>query len=142
MARLRGLSKFGELLLDCSSTDDYSPLFQSLKDMGPSAIDLELRCLEVPVVISNISDEKEELILLKFFLRAIGQQLDKKLDYELVNAFLSLFFKIHSQTIMRTPELVEECKVLHDNLIGSLEEIGDTMNKSLCIINYLKSAVI
>ena len=144
MARLRGLSRFGELLIECSTSGDYSSVFVSLKDMGPSAVDVELRCLEIPISITDDLDteRKEKPILLKYFLQAISFQLDKKTDYELVQAFLSLFLKIHSETIMKDADLVTECSDLYHKLILSWESLDDTMKKSLCIINYLRSAVI
>lgn len=143
MARLRGLSKFGELLLDCSSTGDYKPVFEFLKNLGPSVINVELRCLDIPISISDISGTgNEEAILLKHFIRAISQQLDTKIDYELCQAYLSLFLKIHSETIMKTPELIQECRDLYVKLSGTWDDLEDTMRKSICVINYLRGAVI
>lgn len=146
MARLRGLSKFGELLIECSTSGDYSSVFASLKDMPPSTVDVEIRCLEIPISITDDSgmERKDKPILLKYFLQAMTFQLDKKVDYELVQAFLSLFLKIHSEMIMKDPDpdLVTECSHLYHKLILSWESLDDTMKKSLCIINYLRSAVI
>lgn len=111
--------------------------------MGPSAIDVELRWLDVSIAISDVSDaEREKPVLLKHFIRAITQQLETKVDYELCQAYLSLFLKIHSETIMKTPELVEECRELYQKLSGTWEDLEDTMKKSICIINYLRGAVI
>lgn len=129
--------------MDCSNTGDYQPVFRCLKNMGPSAIDVELRCLDVSIAISDVSDaETEKPILLKHFIRSITQQLETKVDYELCQAYLSLFLKIHTETIMKTPELIEECRELYQKLSGTWEDLEDTMKKSICIINYLRGAVI
>lgn len=143
MARLRGLSKFGELLMDCSKTTSYEPVFQSLKEMGPSAIDVELRCLEIPISLSDVPGADEESpILLKYFMQAMSRMLDSRMDFELVQGFLSLYLKIHSETIMKTPLLIAECDELQRKISTSWNELDDAMKKSLCVINYLRSAVI
>ena len=106
-------------------------------------MDVELRCLDVIIRVADISEsDNEQPILLKYFLKAMGQQLDRRIHYELVQAFLSLFLKIHSETIMKSPELVKECEVLYSKLTTSQEELDDSMKKSLCVTNYLRNAVI
>lgn len=57
-----------------------------LKDLGPSAIDTELRGL-APDMGGNIS-------VMQSFLRMIGSMLRLKQDFDLAQAYLALFLKV------------------------------------------------
>lgn len=73
---------------------DATPL-QLLKDMGPSAIDTELRALA--------PDMNGTLEQMQAFLRMIGAMLDSKRDFDLAQAYLALFLKVRqaSGTVRR-----------------------------------------
>lgn len=148
MNKLRGLSSFGELLLESGAASDYIRVMETLKQMGPSAIDLELRSLDMPILLeedeAGTGDEvipHEKPVLLLHFMRAIQQKLESRKDFELTQSYLGLFLKIHSETIMRNHELRNECRVVSECLSGVWADVDMKFNKSLCIINFLRSSL-
>lgn len=64
---------------------DVAPV-QMLKEMGPSAIDSELRGLA--------PDAGGAVEVLQSFLRMVGGMLDSKRDFDLAQAYLALFLKV------------------------------------------------
>lgn len=147
-ATLRNLSLFSELLLDCANTSNYVPILSKLKEMGPSAIDAELRSLDVLLPAPAEEDEmesetsEEKPILLTYFLKAVEQGLKSRRDFELLQSYLGLFLKIHSDIIVKDVDLVAECIVLSKLQNEAWDELQMKFHKTLCIVNYLRSAII
>ncbi|KAK3698159.1 hypothetical protein QZH41_006981 [Actinostola sp. cb2023] len=62
------------------------PLMDKLKDMGPSAIDLELRMLA--------PDAGGDIVLMKQFMEFLMAQIATRKDFELAEAYMALFLQI------------------------------------------------
>ncbi|KAH9300656.1 hypothetical protein KI387_012239, partial [Taxus chinensis] len=89
-----GYSAFMQLLHSCMETKDFAPVTDYLKSMSPSAVDLELRMLQI-IDNENIT-ESEHAIELK----GIGMLLDYFINevvcnnnFEFVQALIRLFLK-------------------------------------------------
>lgn len=145
---MRNLSPFSELLLDCANTSNYAPILSKLRELGPSAIDAEIRSLDVLLPSPTDEDEmeteasNEKPILLSYFLKAMEQGLKSKKDFELLQSYLGLFLKIHSDIIVNDADLVDECIVLSTLQNEAWDELQMKFHKTLCIVNYLRSAII
>lgn len=148
--RLRGLSSFGQLLLECEENNSYKELWSSLKEMSPSAIDVEIRSLDFPLIKSSdnlindfemmdYNDGKSHLLV--YFLRAIRNGLKTGKDYELMVSYLALFLKIHAEVLFKNSEAREECQLIASSLKDSWSMLETKFNMSLCIINYLRSSI-
>ncbi|XP_072570982.1 WD repeat-containing protein 36 isoform X2 [Paramormyrops kingsleyae] len=79
-------SNFFLQLEDAWVTNNYTTPLQLLKDLGPSAVDTELRALA--------PDMNGALEQMQAFLRMIGTMLDSKRDFDLAQAYLALFLKL------------------------------------------------
>ena len=138
------LSSFSELLLECASKGDYEPILSLLKEMGPSKIDAELRCLDIPLTLDDdgdsVTDEDKPLLLL-YFLNAMEQGLKSRKDYELLISFLSLFLRTHMEILLKEPLLKDACIRVDRVVQDSWSSIESSFSQNLCIINFLRSFV-
>merc|ERR1739848_755643 len=72
-------------------SEGYEELFNLFSALSPSQIDHEIRSLSFADPTNNF---------LKKFLTHIASKLETKTDYELANAYLSIFLNIHEQVIL------------------------------------------
>jgi len=120
--------------MSCSEKFDYWPLLEQLKTMGPSAVDAEIRSLS--------ADTNGSHHLMLNFLEGMEELLKTNRDFELIQSYLGLFLKIHIDEIANNEELKTKC----DHLSQMTEELWNRLskefNKSLCLVNYIRSAVL
>lgn len=77
------------LLHHASQTHDFTPFLSHLKSLPPSAADIEIRSL-------SPSQQPFELTL---FVNALTSRLRAKQDYELVQAWMAVFLRVHGDVI-------------------------------------------
>ncbi|XP_029108979.1 WD repeat-containing protein 36 [Scleropages formosus] len=127
-------SDFYLQLEDAWLTNNYAGPLGLLKGMGPSAIDTELRGLA--------PDVGGTLEIMQAFLRMITNMLDSKRDFDLAQAYLALFLKLHLRLISQEPELMEESSKVSQKLEEIWTEMETLFNQSLCLLAYTKSALL
>ncbi|EEC05019.1 WD-repeat protein, putative [Ixodes scapularis] len=111
-----------------------TPVLERLKELGPSSIDFEIRGL------SPESGGSAEAML--NFLRAMTAGLRSRRDFELIQSYLGLFLKIHADALASEAEFREVLESLSKEQQASWMKLEATFNQSLCIVNYLRSAVL
>lgn len=131
------VSPFGLLLCECASkpTPDFTEVLVELKQFGPSKIDAELSLL-APESCAGSTD------YLLYFLNAIHWMITRNDNFELAQSYLALFLKIHTDCIVKQLVLVEECAKIADAMHGSWQRLSTSLGKSLCLINFLRNAVL
>jgi U3 small nucleolar RNA-associated protein 21 len=72
-------------------SSNYDPLIEHLKLLPPARADLEIRSLD-PRVRGGFSE-------LSAFVDALTMRLKLRRDFELVNAWMAVFLKIHADTV-------------------------------------------
>ncbi|XP_048876461.1 WD repeat-containing protein 36 [Brienomyrus brachyistius] len=127
-------SNFFLQLEDAWVTNDYATPPQLLKDMGPSAIDMELRALA--------PDMNGALEQMQAFLRMVGAMLDSKRDFDLAQAYLALFLKLHLRLVSQESALMDEALKVLQRLEGTWMDMQTLFNQSLCLLAYTKSALL
>ncbi|CAG2106095.1 unnamed protein product [Medioppia subpectinata] len=132
--KLKPISLFGELIISCNNDSNYSPVVERLKSMGQSAIDAEIRSLSTQL---NGSPN-----LLIYFLDAMETTLKINKDFELIQSYLGLFLKIHIEDIISNDTLKTRCEQLCQTTEELWDRLSNEFNKSLCLTNYLRSAVL
>ncbi|EGG12481.1 uncharacterized protein MELLADRAFT_32760 [Melampsora larici-populina 98AG31] len=80
-------SEFTRRLMKDESDKNYEDLFEYVKNLSPSALDIELR--------SITTDDQ-----MKALLRALTVRLTSGKEFEMIQAILSVFLKIHGQEII------------------------------------------
>ncbi|XP_069481588.1 WD repeat-containing protein 36 [Ambystoma mexicanum] len=127
-------STFYMQLEEALSNQNYESPVKTLKEMGPSRIDTELRGLG--------PDDGGSVEVMQSFLQMIGRMLDSKHGFELAQAYLALFLKLHLRTLSLQPTLLEELKKLSAQLETTWTNLQTLFNQSLCVLNYMKSALL
>jgi U3 small nucleolar RNA-associated protein 21 len=93
---------------------------EHLKSLAPASADLELRSLS-----AGEDDESNELL---HFIRALTSRLAARRDYELTQAWMTVFLRLHFDIVLESETLMnalkewklhqaKECSRL-DNLVG------------------------
>ncbi|KXJ18322.1 WD repeat-containing protein 36 [Exaiptasia diaphana] len=132
--KLQPQSHFQRILVQSSNSKNYEPLMAYLKDMGPSGIEMELRLL-APVAGGDI-------MLIEKFMEFLLIQITTRKDFELAEAYMSLFLKLHGSIIVSHSELLEEARKLHFLHNQTWNHIQDLINQGLCLVGYFKSALV
>ncbi|XP_031952221.1 WD repeat-containing protein 36 isoform X2 [Corvus moneduloides] len=121
-------------LEEALSTNKYKAPLDLLKSLGPSNIEIELRGL------APEGGGSTEVML--SFLRMIGMMLNKKYNFELAQAYLALFLKLHLKILSSEPKLLEELSKLSMQLEETWIHLQSLFNQSLCVLTYMKSALL
>ncbi|RXG70689.1 WD repeat-containing protein 36 [Armadillidium vulgare] len=122
------LTPFGEML----NEKKYEEAMKMLMNMGPSAIDVEIRELDP---FTSGSDK-----LLLNFLRMIKYCISNKKYFEVAEGYLSLYLKIHSDYVLENEEIQELCQKLLNCERESWHSIKNSLNKSLSLISYFRNS--
>ncbi|KEY74201.1 hypothetical protein S7711_00358 [Stachybotrys chartarum IBT 7711] len=112
---------FASKLRAGAASNNYDDFVEHLKCLSPSSADLELRSLS----IGKGDDESNELL---HFIQALIARLHARRDYELTQAWMAVFLRLHFDSIMANEALVnalqewkeqqeKECSRL-DSLVG------------------------
>ncbi|KAL2002534.1 hypothetical protein VTN02DRAFT_6557 [Thermoascus thermophilus] len=84
-------SRFSTLLHSGSRSGDFRPFIEYLKSLSPAKADLEIRSLDPRV--------REGRCELADFVMALTEQLKSKRDFELVNAWMAVFLRLHGDVV-------------------------------------------
>ncbi|EER44831.1 WD repeat protein [Histoplasma capsulatum H143] len=74
-----------------SDSNHYAPFIEYLKSLPPAKADLEIRSLD-PGLLSGRKQGMNELVA---FVEALTAQLRTRRDFELVNAWMAVFLRVH-----------------------------------------------
>ncbi|XP_029564560.1 WD repeat-containing protein 36 [Salmo trutta] len=127
-------SHFYQQLESAMLSNKYDGPVGMLKEMGPSGIDAELRGL-APDMGGDVS-------VLQGFLKMVASMLDSKRDFDLAQAYLALFLKLHLRLISQEPGLMEEASKVSEKLEDTWTSMQTLFNQSLCLLSYTKSALL
>ncbi|XP_074642621.1 WD repeat-containing protein 36-like [Tubulanus polymorphus] len=131
---LLSYTAFGKLVEKSVPSRQYGTIMAAMKEMSPSAIDIEIRSL-APLHGGSVE-------LMVAFIKFLNHSFTSNKDFELIQAYLGLFLKVHGETIASEPELIEEVKLIVDSQSRAWKGLQIQFNQSLCLINYLKSATV
>ncbi|EEH03410.1 U3 small nucleolar RNA-associated protein [Histoplasma capsulatum G186AR] len=76
---------------DSSNSNHYAPFIEYLKSLPPAKADLEIRSLD-PGLLNGRKQGMNELVA---FVEALTAQLRTRRDFELVNAWMAVFLRVH-----------------------------------------------
>ena len=120
---------FTTLLRACANGSDYGALAEHLKTLSPSAADIEIRSL-------NAQGSSNELVS---FVAALTSRLKDKVDYELVQAWMSVFLRIHGETVAQDPDLVEVLKQWRTEQAKEAKRLGALVGYCGGVVGFLRS---
>ncbi|KTG44975.1 hypothetical protein cypCar_00017859 [Cyprinus carpio] len=114
--------------------NSYKEPVKLLRELGPSAIETELRALS--------PDMGGEVRVMQSFLKMISSILQSKRDFDLAQAYLALFLKLHLRFIADQPELMEEAESVSAHLEEMWMSTQTLLNQNICLLSYIKSALL
>eukprot|EP01134_Creolimax_fragrantissima_P007953 CFRG7953T1 len=126
-------SPFCQLLSDCDSAGDYTPLLEMVMLMSVSAIDLEIRSLDV-----DTSVDCSQYHMVRFFVH----ELQRKTNFEMIESLMASFLQIHAETLPQFPELMAAIADVQKVHSESWERISNLLNHTLCMVTYMRGATI
>eukprot|EP00271_Cylindrocystis_brebissonii_P018690 TRINITY_DN5414_c0_g1_i1.p1 TRINITY_DN5414_c0_g1~~TRINITY_DN5414_c0_g1_i1.p1 ORF type:complete len:979 (-),score=218.28 TRINITY_DN5414_c0_g1_i1:1298-4234(-) len=137
-------SDFSRLLHAGAESGDYAPLLALLRSMSPSAIDLELRMMEVMMGPEEEDEgeqfepeEVEEVGLLLDFLVAATRERN---NFELVQAVMHRALTIHGEALSRFPRLqAKAAELLHEQK-GAWEKVDSLFQGVRCMVAFLTNS--
>uniref|UniRef100_A0A673MW12 WD repeat domain 36 n=1 Tax=Sinocyclocheilus rhinocerous TaxID=307959 RepID=A0A673MW12_9TELE len=127
-------STFYLQLENALDNNSYEEPVKLLRELGPSAIETELRALS--------PDMGGEVRVMQSFLKMISSILQSKRDFNLAQAYLALFLKLHLRFIADQPELMEEAESVSAHLEETWMSMQMLLNQNICLLSYIKSALL
>ena len=109
-----------------SSSADPAPLVAHLTSLSPSAADLEIRTLQLTEMAR--------------FIHALTQQLKLKKNFELVNAWMSCFLRMHGDVVQEVDEVKQAVVQWRDAMVAEERRLGDLVGYCRGVVEFLRSA--
>ncbi|XP_012945406.1 WD repeat-containing protein 36 isoform X2 [Aplysia californica] len=131
---LSALSDLAVLLTKAHQIGKYEIVLSKLKEMGPSAIDKEMRTLPEG---EGGSDD-----VMCYFLEFVEAALKTNKDFELVHSYLALFLKVHGAEISSKPEIAGALSKVSSAQFESWERVWGLLQRSMGLVTYLRSATL
>merc|ERR1712029_175347 len=133
----RNYSEFGRKLLAFGDEGDETSaeqLMDMLRDKGPSAIEVELQ---------NLAPEGGgSTEVMAKFLRLTARCLSTKFNYELTQAYLALFLKLHSDHVMQDSQLTQALGDLQKIQQESWTQLKEELCTSASLVGFCKSSTV
>ncbi|KAL4946913.1 hypothetical protein BDV06DRAFT_208519 [Aspergillus oleicola] len=127
-------SHLTSLLQTGCSSGDFDLFFTEMKSLTPARLEVEIRSLD-----PHLKGEQSEL---SAFVLALADRLSSKRDFELANAWMAVFLRIHSDVVARCSDSHEEAD---NQLRDSLEiwsRIQQTESQRLAgLVGYCRGVV-
>jgi U3 small nucleolar RNA-associated protein 21 len=123
-------NEFTRHLATAAETASYTPLLTFLASLPPSAADIAIRTLDMTPPYTE----------LRTFIQALTVRLQERRDYELVQAWMSVFLRLHGDTIVRVPDLVDELRKWQDEAKRERERVGGLVGYSVGVVGWVRSA--
>ena len=125
MNRAGTASAFTNLLHNATQTDDFDPFLEHLKTLPPSAADIEIRSLN--------PDE------LTPFVSALTFRLRQKRDYELVQAWMAVFLRVHGENVSGREDLRDALMKWREWQDVESKRLGDLVGYCGGVLAFLRS---
>ncbi|KAK1755830.1 WD repeat-containing protein 36 [Echria macrotheca] len=132
--RSRAEQLFTKKLLAGRSSGNYDDFIEHLKSLSPSTADLELRSLSM-----GESDDEEESNELLHFIRALTSRLVARRDYELTQAWMTVFLRLHFDLVMNSPALLRELARWREHEAREKERLDALVGYCGGVVGFLRS---
>lgn len=125
---------FQVCLRESRKSQNYAPVMEKLKGMGPSSIDAEIRGL------SPEAGGSRELMaaMLEFFLF----WLRNRTDFEVLQAYMNVYLKVHGLAVKKDEGLVRLAGEVLEEQKKAWKTLEADFNKCSCLLDYFKSATV
>ncbi|KAK0665104.1 Utp21 specific WD40 associated putative domain-containing protein [Cercophora samala] len=125
---------FSSKLIACGQRGDYTEFIEHLKSLPPSAADLELRSLSMGM--SENDDENNELL---HFIKALTSRLIARRDYELTQAWMTVFLKLHYDLVMANDCLLKALGEWKEHQARERDRLDDLIGYCGGVVGFLRN---
>ena len=122
--------EFNRLLAQASTKSLYTPLITYLSTLPPSAADVAIRTLNT----------EEPYTELRTFIEALSARLKERRDYELVQAWMSVFLRLHGDTLVKEQSLIDALRNWQEEANRERERVGGLVGYSVGVVGWVRSA--
>ncbi|KZC03983.1 PREDICTED: WD repeat-containing protein 36 [Dufourea novaeangliae] len=126
---IQNLTIFSKALLSVEN-NEFHEVVEKFKYMSPSSIDFEIQSLS--------ADENTTQTLLLQFMKMIHYMMEKKTDFELAQAYLSVFLKWHGTEITKNESLRNYLSTLQEVQSKNWFLLRDKLFYNLSVVQALK----
>ncbi|KAH6855695.1 Utp21 specific WD40 associated putative domain-containing protein [Chaetomium sp. MPI-CAGE-AT-0009] len=130
--RTRNQQALTSKLLVCGASGDYTDFLEHLKSLAPSAADLELRSLSM-----GFGDDASNELL--HFIRALTSRLVARRDYELTQAWMTVFLRLHFDLVMANESLLAALGEWKQYQARERERLDDLVGYCGGVVGFLRS---
>ncbi|CAN6464470.1 unnamed protein product [Victoria cruziana] len=133
-------SQFLQFLDSCSETMTFEPLTEYLKSLSPSALDLELRILQITDEDLENNDHEAEIRSIELILNYFIHELSCRNNFEFIQALVRLFLMIHGETIRCQPTLSDKAKKLLEVQSSVWQRLDRMFQGARCMVTFLSNS--
>lgn len=132
-AKAAGLEGEGlvPLLRSCSESGDYAPVMAVLRELSPSALDREIRAMEV---LEGCTPEEVEDV--GRLLECLLQQTRAGTDFEFCQAVTSLVLQVHGESMMKHEQLRQLGVLINRESKDHWRRMDDLLQSVRCMVSY------
>lgn len=105
---------------------------EHLKSLSPSSADLELRSL-------SLGDGEAESNELLHFIRALTRRLQQRRDYELTQAWMTVFLRLHFDEIMESKALLAALEGWKQQQEMECDRLDDLVGYCRGVLTFLRN---
>lgn len=125
------LTVFGKSLEKTIDTNDFSECIDKIKSLGPSMIDFE---------INNMTpDNGGSIEIMNQFLLMLCYIFSSNKDFELAQAYLSLFLRVHGSLIIESEDLRKTLSEIEKVQLQGWEKIQNLLFYNMCVVKSVKN---
>jgi len=114
---------------DNPSPATYHTLLSYLSTLPPSSADLALRTLDT-------SSPYPELLT---FISALTARLRERMDYELVQAWMAVFLRLHGDVVVRDRGLIQAVQEWQEEAKRERERVGGLVGYAVGVVGWVRS---
>jgi U3 small nucleolar RNA-associated protein 21 len=113
-----------------SVREDHEAFITHFKTLPPAAADIEIRSL-------NTLSSPSELML---FVQALTRRLRQKRDYEVIQAWMTVFLRVHGESIAENDELLSALHEWRQVQAAEAKRLGGLVGYCGGVVSFLRSA--
>ncbi|KAI2624145.1 WD domain-containing protein [Hypoxylon sp. NC1633] len=129
--RNRAEQEFTSKLQGGASTGNFDEFIDHLKSLSPATADLELRSLTI-----GDNDRSNELLL---FIQALTSRLVTRRDYELTQAWMTVFLRLHFDMILESDTLMRALAEWKRHQAGECNRLDNLVSYCGGVVSFLRS---
>ncbi|KAF2085045.1 Utp21-domain-containing protein [Saccharata proteae CBS 121410] len=122
-------TEFSRHLAHAAKTVDFAPLLAHLSSLSPSAADLAIRSLDPP--------PSRDFVI---FIDALTVRLRERRDYELVQAWMSVFLRLHGDVANGNEDVRESLEAWREEAASAQQRLGSLGAYCVGVVGFLRSA--